>query len=188
MRLIEVSGSKVSVAPETLLIVPFKTLWERDTSQSKGTALKELGFVSLMASSTSPYAYIADAEQRQVAVKTALGLNKRWKPDKEVTAAVRYYSETFTTSSALLLNDMRVVVDKLREVLKNIDLNKTDSMGKPLYTLSSIITAVKQVPQLIREIDAAERAVKAEEPQTGKMRGSGEKSLLDDGLDILGDL
>ena len=35
---------------ETLLIEPFKTIWERDKTEDKGQAIKEFTFIELMSS------------------------------------------------------------------------------------------------------------------------------------------
>ena len=47
---------------ETLLISPFKEIWERDTSSDKSQAIKEFTFIELMTSKkkTNPYAGYAD--------------------------------------------------------------------------------------------------------------------------------
>lgn len=185
MRLLEWKGGEVVMAAEAMLVTPFRAVYDRN--EDRGMALKELGFVFLVASGSSPYAFISDEAERRAAVKSALGLSAVWKPNRAVEKAVKYYKETFTTSAALLLQDTRLAVDKLRQVLRDIDFDKTDSLGKPLYTLPSVVNAIKTVPQLVKDLDAAERAVRSEEEQTGRMRGSGEKSLLDDGFDIVND-
>lgn len=45
--------------------------------------------------------------------------------------------------SALLLEDTRVAVDKLRKLLREIDLDATDEKGKPKYTLNTITSTIK---------------------------------------------
>lgn len=183
MRLVEWKGGEVVVAAEAMFIAPFKAVY--DKNDDREMAFKELGYVFLVASMSSPYSFISDDKERCRAARSALCLPQSWKPDRKVEAAIDFYEDNFTTSAALLLQDTRSAVDKLRRVLRDIDFTKTDSVGKPLYTLQSVVSAIKTVPQLVKDLDVAERAVRSEEQQSGRMRGSGEKSLLDDGFDIL---
>ena len=59
-----------------------------------------------------------------------------------------------------------------------------DDKGKPVYTLNTITATIKQIPSLVKDLDEAEKALASEIRNAGKMRGSGEKSLMDDSLDI----
>ena len=90
----------------------------------------------------SDFLYMTDRDDRSKAIISGEGIDPKWKPDKEVMAAMEYYS-TFKPSSALLLEDTRTAVDKLRSLLRDIDLSKTDNSGKPIYTLNAVTTAIK---------------------------------------------
>jgi len=71
-----------------------------------------------------------------------MGLPSSWKPDKLVIEAMEFYNK-FKPASALLLEDTRYAVDKLRKLLRDIDLAKTDDNGKPIYTLNTITSTIK---------------------------------------------
>jgi hypothetical protein len=70
---------------------------------------------------------------------------KGWKPDKAVKEAIKFY-QSFKPTSAMLLEDTRVAVDKLRQLLREIDLKEVDDKGKPVYTLNVITQTIKQIP------------------------------------------
>jgi hypothetical protein len=92
---------------------------------------------------------------------------------------------TFKPTSALLLEDTRVAVDKLRKKLRDIDLDAIDENGKDKYTLNVITSTIKQVPLLIKDLDSAEKSITKEMVQSSdKMRGNGEKTIFDDDLSI----
>ena len=57
-----------------------------------------------------------------------------WKPDKLVKQALEFY-KTFKPMSAGLLEDTRYAINKLREMLRDIDLDERDDKGKPVHTL-----------------------------------------------------
>jgi len=67
--------------------------------------------------------------------------------------------------------------------LETIDLNATDDKGKPLYTINSVTMAIKQIPQLAKDVMEAEKAVEKEIEAIGTARGGNEsKSLMEDGI------
>ena len=104
-----------------------------------------------------------------------------WKPDKAVLDAMQFYS-SFKSESALLLEDIRVAITKLREFIKTIDLSATDDKGKPIYTLNTYTATIKQIPDLITSLDEAERTIAKENIQSDKVRGSVEKAMFEDDL------
>lgn len=183
MRLFKYESYKMVVEPEALLLKPFKQIWQRDRSHNKEKAMMELGFVYFFTDPRSDYQYLTDDEERKKAIKEGEGLPESWEPDKLVLAAIEFYS-SFKPTSSLLLEDTRYAVDKLRKLLREIDLSQTDDKGKPIYTLNTITATIKQVPSLVRDLDEAEKAITKELMSTGKMRGQGEKTLMEDNLNI----
>ena len=107
-----------------------------------------------------------------------------WEIDDKLQDAIDLYN-TFKPTSALLLEDTRVAVDKLRKKLRDIDLDAIDENGKDKYTLNVITSTIKQVPLLIKDLDSAEKSITKEMVQSSdKMRGNGEKTIFDDDLSI----
>ena len=160
MRLFRFDNYKITVEPEALLLKPFKQIWQRDRTQNKDKAMMELGFIYFFCDSRSDYQYLTDEEQR-----------------------MEFYN-SFKSTSALLLEDTRCAVDKLRKLLRDIDLTQPDDRGKPIYTLNTITATIKQVPSLVKDLDEAEKALAKESMIAGKMRGQGEKTIMEDGLNI----
>lgn len=181
VKLFKYEGYRVVISEEALLLKPFSKLWNRDVSEDKQVALAELGFIYFFCDPRSDYQYITDVEQRMETIKKDEGMPVKWKPDKCVREAISFY-ESFKPTSALLLEDTRYAVDKLRTLLRNIDLTKTDEKGRPLYTLNTITTTIKQIPVLVKDLDEAEKTLSKELTAEGKVRGSGEKTILEDSL------
>lgn len=182
MRLFRYEGYQVKVAPEALLLKPFKTLWTRDRSRDKNKAQTEFAYIYFWADPRSEYQYIVDDEDRAKEVKAGLGLPAKWKPDKAVQDAIALYS-SFTTTAALLLQDTRYAVDKLRQLLRDINLDDKDKNGKPIYTLNVITSTIKQVPALVRDLDNAEQFLNEQLRETEAARGSTEMGIMDTELD-----
>ena len=183
MKLFKYERYKVVISEEAFALKVFRQIWNRDRSVNKDKAIMELGYVYFMIDPRSDYQYLVDEEERSKAIIEGEGLPNNWKPDKIVTEAMQFYSR-FKPTAALLLEDTRVAVEKLRKLLRDINLQDTDDKGRPLYTLNTITATIKQVPSLAKDLDEAERALSSEMRNEGKMRGQGEKTIFEDNLDI----
>jgi uncharacterized protein YoxC len=184
MKLFKYESYKVSISEEALALKPFKQLWNRDRTVNKDRAIAELSYVYFMEDPSSDYQYIVDRDDRSQAIIEGEGLDSKWKPDKMVQEAMKFYA-SFKTTSALILEDTRYAADNLRKSLRNINLEDVDDKGRPIYTVASIISAIKQVPQLVKELSEAERAVAKEMAENnGRVRGQKAKSIFEDGLDL----
>lgn len=183
MKLFKYEGYKVVISEEAFALKVFRQIWNRDRSVSKDRAIMELGYIYFMIDPRSDYQYLVDEEERSKAIIEGEGLPSNWKPDKVVTEAMQFYSR-FKPTAALLLEDTRVAVEKLRKLLRDINLEDTDDKGRPLYTLNTITATIKQVPGLAKDLDEAEKALASEMRSEGKMRGQGEKTIFEDNLDL----
>ena len=179
MKLFKYEGYKITISEEALLLKPFKAIWKRDKSLNKEKALSELGFIYFFCDIRSDYQYIVDEEARMASIKEGEGMPEDWTPDSVVLEAMQFYS-TFKSSAALLPEDIRYAVDKLRKLLREIDLTQTDNKGKPIYTLNTITATIKQVPSLVKDLDEAERSIAKEIAQSDKVRGAQSKSIYED--------
>lgn len=179
IKLFKFEGYNVTIEPEALLLSPFKAIWDRDKTKDKRVALQELGFLYFFADPRSDYQYIVDSEERIKEIVRGQGMPAKWKPDKVVKRALEFYS-SFKPASAGLLEDTRVAVNKLRELLRNIDLGAVDDKGKPVYTLNTITATIKQIPGLVKDLDEAERTLSKDIIAEAKARGSQSKALGED--------
>ena len=181
MNLFKYEGYKVNISPEAMMLKPFKEIYDRDKSKSKDKAFLELAYIYFYCDPRSDYQYIIDPIDKDKAIREGLDLLK-WKPDKKITEAIEFYN-SFKSTSSLLLEDTRALIDKVRNQMKEIDLTATDDKGKPLYTLNIITSTIKQIPDLIKSLDAAEKAIVSELATSGRIKGQREKTILDDDLE-----
>lgn len=183
MKLFKYEGYKVSISEEAFALKPFKQIWNRDRTASKDKALTELGYIYFMVDPRSDYQYLVDDEERSKTIKEDQGLPANWQPDRVVKEAMEFYGK-FKPTAALLLEDTRYAVEKLRRLLRDINLDDKDDKGKPIYTLNTITATIKQIPGLVKDLDEAEKALASEMRSQGRMRGQGEKTIMEDTLDI----
>lgn len=178
VKLFKYEGYTVVVEPEALLLAPFKKIFDRDKSKDKLRALQELGYVYFFADPRSDYQYLVDEEVRKEEIKKGEGLPDKWQPDNAVKEAIAFYN-SFKPTSASLLEDTRYAVDKLRKLLRDINLEAVDAHGKPIYTLSTITQTIKQIPSLVKDLDEAERILARDIVEDIRVRGTQELSLGD---------
>ena len=178
MKLLKYEGYKVVIEPELLTLKPFKQIWTRDKTVNKDKALAEIAFIYFMADPRSDYQYLVDDKERMEAIKEGEGLPPKWQPDKVVTEAMNFYM-SFKPISALLLEDTRFMVDKYRKRLKAQEFDDLE-----IKDLKEVGALIKQIPPLVKDLDEAEKALNSEMKSSGKMRGSGEKTIFEDDLTL----
>ena len=107
---------------------------------------------------------------------------KKWEPDALVKEAMDLYRYLTQTTASLLLEDTRKAIENLRDLLRDIDLTEKDDKNKPIYTLNSVTSAIKQIPGLTKELLEAEQAMNKDIDDNSRMRGQGVKKLFEDGF------
>lgn len=182
MRLFKYEGYNLTISEEAMLLKPFKALWKRDKNRNKENALRELGFIYFMEDPRSDYQVYTDQEERAKQIKLGEGISEDWEPDGLVEEARVFYS-SFKSASALLAEDIRYAIDKLRIKMRTMDLDALDDKGKPIYSIDSYTRTIKQIPDLIISLDEAEKAIAREIVSSDKVRGSAEKHMFED-LDV----
>lgn len=181
MNLFTLKNYRVYISEEAYLLAPFKKIWDRDKSKDKSKALQELGLVYFVCDIRSDYQYIIDEEERIKEVIQGEGMPKNYVPDKEVRDAMEFY-KSFRTTAEIFLEGTRVAANNFRNYLINIDLNE-EVDGKPKYNVGSVATALKQMPQLITDLNKAEIAVKKERDEEKSIRGGGANlSMFENGI------
>lgn len=183
MKLINIENYQIKVTDEALLVKPIRDLFNADKSKNKEKFYTECSIIFFMADPRSSYGYIIDDKERFEAIKTQEGLSKNYKISEELQGAIDIYKKLTTTISSQLLEDTYVAIDKLRKFLRDIDLYATDDKGKPMYTISSITSAIKAIPQLTKDIQEAEKQVNSDILEIGRKRGGNTgKALFEDGI------
>lgn len=176
MRLLVYEGYNLTIDPMVLALKPFKAIWVRDKTEKKERAISEIAYIYFMEDPRSDYQYIIDRDERSKAIKEGEGLKPTWQPDGTVKEAMKLYA-SFKTTSALLLEDTRALVDGYRNKLRDLTSDMSELDVKDVKELGAII---KQVPSMVKDLDEAERALAKEIAQSDKVRGAQEKSIYED--------
>ena len=181
MKLIEYSNYQIKVADEAFLVKPIRTLFNKDKSKTKDNFWSQMSYMYFLVDPRSSYMYIVDEEERSKAIIEGEGLPNGWKPDKLVMEAITFY-KSLRSTSALLLEDTRAVIDNVRKTLREFSFDDMEDKDR-VNAIKSVASTIATIPKLIKDLDEAERAVTSEmQNATGKVRGQKEKSLLEDGI------
>lgn len=178
LKLFKYEGYKIVISEEALALKPFRQIWQRDKTINKDRAIMELGFIYFFCDPRSDYQYLVDDNERMEAIKEGEGLPTKWQPDKVVTEAINFYM-SFKPISALLLEDTKSMVDKYRKRLRAQEFDELE-----IKDLKEVGALIKQIPSLARDLDEAEKALNSEMRDSGRMRGSGKKTIFEDDLSI----
>ena len=182
MHLVEYNNYQIEPTQEAFLIKPIRDLYNADKSKTKNKFMTQLSVIYFLVDPRSSYNYIIDEKDRLKAIIEQEGLPANFKIDKKLQEAIDIYKKHTITTSYLLLQDTKLAIDKVRQFLRDVDLTETDDKGKPLYTINSVTSAIKQIPQLAKDVIDAEKAITREIEEQGKLRGTANKTLMDDGI------
>lgn len=184
MHLIEYENYQIKPSPEALLIKPIRDLFNQDKTKNKEKFYQQMSIIYFFADPRSTYSYITDDESRLQEILKQEGLPLEYTVTGKLEEAINVYKKHMITTSQLLLQDTKLTIDKLRSFLRNIDLDERDERGKAIYTINSITQAIKQIPQLAKDIMEAEKIVAKEIEEQGRARGGNNKTLFDDGFNL----
>ena len=182
MKLVRVENFQIVFEDELLLLKPFRQLYKSDKNRDKKGFMDFLTLVYFTYDPRSDYSYIVNEDDRlrEVCETNGIDITKFSDLQKE---CIELYKKLTTTISQELLRSTKIAIDKVREFLETLDLTATDDKGKPLYTINSVTTAIRQIPQLAKDVMDAEKAVAKEVQEQGTARGGNDsKSLMDDGV------
>lgn len=181
MKLFKLEGYNLTISEEAYMLKPFKALWARDKSISKEKALTELAYIYFMEDPRSDYQIYIDREERSNQVKIGEGMKETWKPDKLVEDAQKFYS-SFKSESALLLDDIRTAIYTLRKgMITQEELAEIDPEKKP-SVLNNYAGVIGKLTELAAKVDELDKKIARDTFQSGKVRGSVEKSMFEDDL------
>lgn len=182
MKLIRVENYELKVEDELLLLKPFRKRYIQDKSKDKGNFLNFLMVLYYVYDPRSDFQYIIDENQRIEEVCKANGIRIP-KFDSLEKECIELYKKMCITVSSELLRRTRIAIDKVGTFLENVDLDEVDDKGKPKYTINSITSTIKQIPQLAKDLAEAEKALKKDLEESGRARGGQDnKTLMDDGI------
>jgi len=175
MRLFNRRDYKLTVDPLVFTIKSFKKLDARDRTVNKTQLEKELSFIYFVYDPRSDLQFIVDEQDRIEKAKEIIGLDGKFKIDADLQKAIDVYLSMTETSASLLIKDLKVGVEKLRNYLR--DANVDDD------TFDKYTKALKELIPLSQKLSETERTVIKEVEEISNARGDRAMTILDGGFD-----
>ncbi len=167
-----IEEKKVFPNPETLLIYPFKEIWERDKSENKENAISEFGYIEFMGSfrQTNPYRAYPD-EVKGNKIRIGLGIDVNWQPDELIEQGIIKIIEFETEASITYSYYMaaKAAAENMRDFFNKVDITeKNFKTGNPIYKPKDITSAIIDTDQVLAKLVAMEKKVKEENMESIK--------------------
>lgn len=176
MLLFKVENGLVKPLETTLLIAPFKKLWDRDTTKHKDRVSKEFSFIYFFCSyaADNPYkGYIDDAERKNKIVEGLFNENK-WEPDMLINDGIMQFREFQHNASPSLIyfESVRKALDTLRQYWETLDMKKTTKTGMLVNKPSDVARGIEQTSSLLVKLADLEAKVLQELLSNSKTKGN----------------
>lgn len=173
--LFKVEGRVVSPYTETLLIEPFKTIWDRDTTEDKSEAMFEFKYIEFMKSikKTNPFAGYPD-QKRHEAILDNQSIRMDWQPDQLVKRGMEWFEELQEEASPTYnyYKSVRYAAEKMQSFFNTFNMSETNERsGNPIYKPRDITSALKDTEDVLTKLDSIEKKVQEEIFETSRKRG-----------------
>lgn len=174
--LFKVEGKVVIPHTETLVISPFKEIWERDTSPSKERAMDEFKYIEFMTSmlKTNPYAGY-DEDKKQQKIISQCVTHEEFDPEDEfikegMDSIVRFQNEASANYSYYMA--AKIGAEKMKDFFLTFDMNEVNlKTGNPIYKPRDITSALNDTSNVLSNLDKLKTKVEEEIYDEIKRRG-----------------
>lgn len=179
-NLFKIQGKIVVPNPETLLISPFKEIWERDTTEKKVVATQELTYIEFIGSALKSNPY-KDYEEEVKIVKVTEDIikEKDWEPDDLVLSGISKVKE-FQTEGSLSYQywvGSKRAAEKILEFFNSFDMDERNlKTNAPIYKPGDITRAIKDASQTLESLNTLKKKVEEELYETSRNRADKEVS------------
>lgn len=179
-----VSEKTVFPNPETLLISPFKDIWNRDKTKDKQNALEEFAYIEFMSSmkKSNPYRQYPESE-KEGKVREAVITREGWKPDNLIHVAMdkikQFQVEASTTYNYYMA--AKRAVEKMQNFFNTVDITEVNEKTlNPIYKPKDITNALNDTERVLGNLKTLEKKVEEELYEETKNRSNKEVSFFAD--------
>lgn len=163
--LFKITDSVVYPNEETLLIEPFKTIWERDDSPKKEVALKEFTYIEFISSQlkSNPYRGYRESARDSILKKNIIQ-DENWIPDILINEAIEKIEEFQKNGSASysLYKKAIAAKEKLEDFFDDFDLNDKTDKGTYLLKPKDITGALLDLDKVIVNLESLKEKIEKE--------------------------
>ena len=161
----DIKGDKISLSTEDLAIPPFKDYY--NGAKDKSLALKEIEYVIWLYKWNTPYeAY--PLEKRASVVGKDVFQDEKYVPTAELKQLAKRFLEFQETPGTRLLSASQTAAEGLIAALNDYSQGNMD-----IDTAIKVTRILKDVGNIVKSLDVAMKQAKAEQLETGRVKGGG---------------
>lgn len=172
--------NQITIIPECLAIKEFHDLYANDRSESKSKFIRQMSFVWLFSDFASPYVKqgLSDEDKWDIISKD-LSMN-RVEDKKMISSAIKRYKELNSTETLRLLEAAQSAINSIINYFNELDMSEKNEKGLLLNNISQVMTSLKGIGQVNKDIKKLKEEVLAEMNQSGRIKGGEQKGLFED--------
>lgn len=167
----DIQGDKIRLNSEDLAIPPFKDHY--NNAKDKSQALKEIEYVIWLHKWNTPYEAYPTNERASIVAKDVFK-DKGYIPSEDVKTLERRFKEFQETPGTRLLSASQMAAEGLIAAL-----NDYSSTVMDIDTAIKVTRILKDVGNIVKSLDIAMKQARAEQLETGKIKGGGTIGLYE---------
>ena len=175
MEIFEISGHIVRPTPSILAVSVFNTLWKRDKSKNKVTAMQEFAYIEFMTSKkkSNPYKGYDESIKEKKIIEGVIK-QEGWQADDLVKEAIDTYDKWQTDASPSLryynanLSALQKTIDYLNGGLDYAERNRS---GMPVHKFNDVVRGIKEADQVLKSLTSLKKKVEEELYQASRTKG-----------------
>lgn len=177
MDLFELTNGRAFPTVHVLMIEPFKTIWETDTTVEKGNAIRLFSYIELMCSPKRSNPFFGYAENiRSSKVKREIYKDENYTDTSFMITGIAKYKELLANSSPSfnMLNSALMAKDAIVGFLKDAEARLAErnlKSGAPIFKPVDVTNALIRIGAITKELEAARDKVGEELKEASKTRG-----------------
>lgn len=167
LHLFDIVGGNVVIHADAIALPPFEKIWIADKTNEKSHANNVIRFIILCDYWNSPYVKsIADNKLRERKLKQQIFNDPDYKLTDEESLCREQYKELINTRTLKMLTAINNKLDTFTNYYESTLDEDLDEKK-----IKELLAGMEKVKGTMQTIDYLEKAVKAEELETTKVRG-----------------
>lgn len=167
----DIIGSKIKINVDDLAIPPFKDYY--NNAKNKSQALKEIEYVIWLYKWNTPYEAYPENERASKVAKDVLDVDS-YEPNDDLKQLIVRFKELQETTGTRLLKASQRAAEGIIDTL-----NAYGSTEMDIDTAIKVSRVLKDVGSTVKSLDIAMKQAKAEQLETGRIKGGGTIGLYE---------
>lgn len=167
----DIIGSKIRINVDDLAIPPFKNYY--NDAKNKSNALKEIEYVIWLYKWNTPYEAYPENERASKVAKDVFNVDS-YEPNDDLKQLIVRFKEFQETTGTRLLKASQRAAEGIIDTLNTYGNTEMD-----IDTAIKVSRVLKDVGSTVKSLDIAMKQAKAEQLETGRIKGGGTIGLYE---------